>query len=159
MSLLQRALIRGLSISLCSSFARGARALSVPPAAALKELSADSAKPSSTTRLMLLSSGLTTPKHERAFKDLLSQAAAGSKPRIHMVVTGQLASSNETPEGSSRSPGELRRRRWADARKKGRLISSRLGVPVECIDCARSQGEDLQEAMRDAHCIWVAAIC
>ena len=30
----------------------------------------------------------------------------------------------------------------ADAKKKGRVIASDLGVEVECVDCARLQGDE-----------------
>ncbi|KAL3928691.1 MAG: hypothetical protein SGPRY_002282 [Prymnesium sp.] len=77
-----------------------------------------------------------------------------------MVVTAQLApsvreSSVDSSTGPRRSPGELRRRRWADARKKGRVISKELGVPVECIDCIRSDSGELRAALERSNCIWV----
>ena len=53
----------------------------------------DSVKP---PRLMLLSSGLTTPDLEATFRGMLHEAAAGAaEPRITMVVTGQMTPSNE----------------------------------------------------------------
>ena len=81
-----------------------------------------------------------------------------------MVVTAQMApsvrESADTPDtpaavAGKRTPGELRRRRWADAKKKGRVIASDLGVEVECVDCARLQGDELRAAIGDAACIWV----
>ena len=88
---------------------------------------------------------------------MLGDAAAGAPPSVTMVVTGQMAPSNETPEPGRkpRSAGELRRRRWADARKKGRLLGEQLGIEVKCVDCARTQGDELAKEVGDAHCLWV----
>ena len=80
----------------------------------------------------------------------------GAVPKIAMLVTAQMASSNEDSNGK-RSPGERRQRRWADALKKGREISAALNVDVECIDCAREDkpAELYREPLADAGCIWV----
>ena len=110
---------------------------------------------------MLLSSGLTTPELEATFRGMLCEAAAGAEPCITMVVTGQMTPSNEadlSDEASERKPksaGEKRRRRWYEARKKGRLLGAQLGVEVKCVDCAQTQGGDLEREIEGAHCIWV----
>ena len=113
-------------------------------------------------RLMLLSSGLTTPELEATFRGMLHEAAAGADPCVTMVVTGQMTPSNEAAvlpdEASERKPksaGEKRRRRWYEARKKGRLLGAQLGVEVRCVDCAQTQGADLERELEGAHCIWV----
>jgi len=130
-----------------------------------------SSAPPPPARLLLTSAGLTTPCLESTFRRMLQHATddgAGS-PNIAMLVTAQLApsSTRTSPdrdqdgnlirkEVSKRSPGELRRRRWADARKKGREIEQQLGVPVECIDCVREKDlEDARAALSTAGCIWV----
>lgn len=109
-------------------------------------------------RLMLLSSGLTTPELEANFRGMLRESAAGAEPCITMVVTAQMAPSNEADPPSECKPtsaGEKRRRRWYEARKKGRLLGAQLGVEVHCIDCAQTQGTDLEQELEGAHCIWV----
>merc|ERR1719291_1569914 len=70
-------------------------------------------------------------------------------------------SSASSDSQSKRSPGELRRRRWADARKKGRELQARLcaelgRVEVDLIDCARDDEQRLTEVIERAQCIWVA---
>lgn len=112
-------------------------------------------------RVLLTSSGLTSPSITQSFHRLLEDSRHPDvSPRIVMVVTAQLApsvreSSVDSSTGPRRSPGELRRRRWADARKKGRVISKELGVPVECIDCIRSDSGELRAALERSNCIWV----
>ena len=164
------------ALSLCAALVRGV-GISRPAVGRVPSLlmHSDIAKP---PRLMLLSSGLTTPHLEATFRGLLHEAAAGSKPCITMVVTGQMTPSNEAgakasrasrlalhmhnfalhvhsplhacpllgadlpDEASDRKPksaGEKRRRRWYEARKKGRLLGERLGVDVHCVDCAHTQ--------------------
>ena len=115
-----------------------------------------SAEPLPAPRLLLLSSGLATPELESTFRSMLNEAAAGAQPSITMVVTGQMAPSNETPEGErKKSPGERRQRRWADATKKGRVLAAQLGVEIHCVDCAKTQGEELARSLHGASCIWV----
>ena len=69
--------------------------------------------------------------------------------------------SNEAgpPDGASgrkpKSAGEKRRRRWYEARKKGRLLGAQLGVEVRCVDCAQTQGAELERELEGARCIWV----
>lgn len=115
-------------------------------------------------RLLLTSTGLTTASMRESFSRMLDAANApnAGPPRVAMVVTAQLApsvressSNDEEDKMPRRSPGELRRRRWADARKKSKVISSELGVIVDCIDCARSPAPELREALEGAACIWV----
>ena len=61
-------------------------------------------------RLLLVSSGLTTPELRSSFHKMLERASApGVTPKIAMLVTAQMAPSGTV---SKRSPGELRRRRW-----------------------------------------------
>jgi len=114
---------------------------------------------STSSRLMLTSSGLTTSELEKSFGSLFreaSKATGEAKPWIAMVVTAQMAPSNS---GSKRSPGELRRRRWADARKKGRQLQQQIagdvGAQVKCIDCAHDTTATISEAISQAQCIWV----
>ena len=168
--MLRRATVRTLSVSLCGTLFRGALGLVARPVgsatAALRPTEADgrggspgaSAEPV-PPRLLLLSSGLTTPELESTFRGMLSDAAAGEEPSITMVVTGQMAPSNETPEGgesqSKKSPGERRRRRWADATKKGKVLAAQLGVEINCVDCAKTQGDELERSLHGAHCVWV----
>ena len=109
-------------------------------------------------RLLLTSSGLVTPSLRGSFHSMLEGACGhGSDNRtIAMIVTASMASSNEDAS-SKRSPGELRRRRMADARKKGREIEALLGVPVECVDCARPEkAAEVERALSRAGCIWVS---
>ena len=122
-------------------------------------------------RLLLTSSGLTTPQLEASFQRMLKRAADGGagSASIAMLVTAQLAPSTSrvtqrdddggalvVQPSSKRSPGELRQRRWADACKKGRELQARLGVPVKCIDCTREQAlNDARSALSQAGCIWV----
>ena len=106
----------GLSLAATSTLVRGAASLSLRGGAA-------------TDRLLLLSSGLTTSEEEGRFRRMLRDAAAGTEPCITMVVTGQMAPSNESPEGApKKSPGEARRKRWADARKKNSALI--LTMPI-----------------------------
>lgn len=107
-------------------------------------------------RLLLTSDGLTTARLQQSFHRMLDKACDGasSDRSIAMLVTAAMVSSNED---SKRSPGDRRRRRWADARKKGRELEARLGVPVECIDCARPETiADAERALERAGCIWVS---
>lgn len=112
-------------------------------------------------RLLLTSSGLTTPALESSFRRMLSRVTAeGTRPKIAMLVTAQMCGSGEKSTSTNpkrRSPGELRRRRWADARKKGKEIEQALGIEVECIDCAREDqpAELYREPLSSAECIWV----
>merc|ERR1719291_567719 len=69
-------------------------------------------------------------------------------------------SSASSDSQSKRSPGELRRRRWADARKKGRELQAVLHAEigptiVDCIDCAKDDEARLSEAVQKAQCVWV----
>ena len=109
-------------------------------------------------RLLLVSSGLTTPSLEASFHRMIRCVSPdAAEPKIAMLVTASMCGSSS--DGSSkRSPGELRRRRWADARKKGRDIETQLGVPVECIDCAREDlpAERYMKPLATAECIWVS---
>ena len=107
---------------------------------------------SSAPRLLLTSSGLTTPALEASFRRMLESSSSVEPPRITMLVTAQMAPSG-TP--SARSPGELRRRRWTSAKKGGREVEAQLGLPVECIDCARDDVSSLTKALTGADCIWV----
>ena len=111
-------------------------------------------------RLLLTSSGLTTPKLESAFRRMLLRAAPEGPPKIALLVTAQMCGSDSEPTSTSskrRSPGELRRRRWADARKKGKELEQQLGIEVECVDCARDDRpvELYMEPLGSADCIWV----
>lgn len=104
-------------------------------------------------RLLLTSGGLTTPELEATFQRMLPERVA--EPRIAMLVTAQMAPSGAI---SARSPGDLRRRRWADAKKRGREVAAQVGLPVECIDCTTS--ERTETAVRalaadETACIWV----
>lgn len=169
--MLRRAAVRTLSVSLCGTLFRGAFGLVARPVgsgtATLRPIELDGrggntgagAEPV-TPRLLLLSSGLTTPELESTFRGMLSDVvSAGEQPSITMVVTGQMAPSNESPESggsqSKKSPGERRRRRWADATKKGRVLAAQLGVEINCVDCAKTHGEELERSLDGAHCIWV----
>jgi len=77
-----------------------------------------------------------------------------------MLVTAAMAPSSDG-SASKRSPGELRRRRWTDACKKGRLLEAALAVllgspvSVDCIDCAKDDAARLEESIRSASCVWV----
>ena len=106
-------------------------------------------------RLLLTSSGLTTPQLETSFQSMLREATIADRPpRIAMLVTAQMAPSMDST--SKRSPGELRRRRWADARKKGREVEAQLGIAVDCVDCARdADDESVMGPLSSAECIWV----
>jgi hypothetical protein len=84
-----------------------------------RPLSAAAAAP----RLLLTSSGLVTPALESSFhRMLLGAADGGTPPKIAMIITAQM-SGGRSDGASKRSPGDLRRRRWADARKKGREVT------------------------------------
>ena len=82
-------------------------------------------------------------------------------PTQTRTLTGQMTPSNEAgpPDGASgrkpKSAGEKRRRRWYEARKKGRLLGAQLGVEVRCVDCAQTQGAELERELEGARCIWV----
>jgi hypothetical protein len=82
------------------------------------------------------------------------------EPTVSMLVTAAMAPSSDGA-ASKRSPGELRRRRWADARKKGRVVEAELtallGSPVrvDCIDCAQDGTERVEGSLRSASCVWV----
>ena len=182
--------MRGLSLPLCAALARGAtlRPAFAPVCRAgpLRGV----VSPAEPPRLMLMSSGLTTPELEATFRGMLHEAGAGADPCITMVVTGQeeietltltftltrsltqtptltrtltgqMTPSNEAgpPDGASgrkpKSAGEKRRRRWYEARKKGRLLGAQLGVEVRCVDCAQTQGAELERELEGARCIWV----
>ena len=182
--------MRGLSLPLCAALARGATlrpAFAPVCRAGLLRGVVSHAEP---PRLMLMSSGLTTPELEATFRGMLHEAGAGADPCITMVVTGQeeietltltltltrsltqtptptrtltgqMTPSNEAgpPDGASgrkpKSAGEKRRRRWYEARKKGRLLGAQLGVEVRCVDCAQTQGAELERELEGARCIWV----
>ena len=78
-----------------------------------------------------------------------------------MLVTAQMCGSGQESSsisGKRRSSGELRRRRWADARKKGKELEQQLGIEVECVDCARMDrpAEEYETPLATAECIWVA---
>lgn len=109
-------------------------------------------------RLLLVSSGLTTDDLRQSFRRMLRSATADeAEPSIAMLVTASMCGSG-ADTSSKRSPGELRRRRWADAKRKGREIESALGVPVECVDCARADlpAERYIGPLSRAECIWVS---
>merc|ERR1712087_1051095 len=77
---------------------------------------------------------------------------------IALLVTAQLAPSRSNQ--SKRSPGELRQRRLADARKKGRELQSALDAVVgpcsiEIIDCANDAPDRLLDVISRASCVWV----
>ena len=113
------------------------------------------ASPCQEPRLLLTSSGLTTPELKASFFSMLRRASApGATPKIAMLVTAQMAPSG-TP--SKRSPGELRRRRWQTAVKNARAIEAELGVEIECVDCAKENQsiEDFERPLATAECIWV----
>ncbi|KAL1527032.1 hypothetical protein AB1Y20_015719 [Prymnesium parvum] len=153
-----------LALSCCDSTISSAmpRALPLLTRSRLLSMRGGASVDSPVRRLMLTSSGLTTPQLEQKFRQLMEASTPPSAPsRIAMIVTAQLAPSVQetaSPDAaltSKRSPGELRRRRLADARKKGRLISAQLGVPVECIDCLRVEPAELRASLEGASCIWV----
>ena len=81
--------MRGLSLPLCAALARGAtlRPAFAPVCRAgpLRGV----VSPAEPPRLMLMSSGLTTPELEATFRGMLHEAGAGADPCITMVVTGQ----------------------------------------------------------------------
>ena len=123
---------------------------------------------SPTSRLFLTSSGLTTPLLQAKFGSMLRTAAdssaSGETLRIAMLVTAQMASSapaTAATAASKRSPGELRRRRWANARKSARDfqedLTAFMGAPVqvEPIDCARDHLSQLTSAIESSQCVWV----
>ena len=84
-----RGLRIGLSLPLCAALARGAtlRPAFAPVCRAgpLRGV----VSPAEPPRLMLMSSGLTTPELEATFRGMLHEAGAGADPCITMVVTGQ----------------------------------------------------------------------
>eukprot|EP00966_Prymnesium_polylepis_P087939 2034491-Prymnesium_polylepis.1 len=140
------------------------RALSTLAQARRGRLLSMSAPAAAQPRLLLTSTGLSTPQLEQAFVRMLDASCPpAAPPKIAMLVTAQLAPSvresaepaDDDAAASKRSPGELRRRRWADAKKKGRVLSEQLGVPIECVDCLRSEGSQLRDALEGANCIWV----
>lgn len=123
---------------------------------------------SPTSRLFLTSSGLTTPLLRAKFGSMLRTAAdssaSGETLRIAMLVTAQMASSapaTAATAASKRSPGELRRRRWANARKSARDfqedLTAFMGAPVQVdpIDCARDHLSQLTSAIESSQCVWV----
>ena len=104
-------------------------------------------------KLILTSSGLTTPELELSFFNMLKRVSSpNTQPYIAMLVTAQMSPSGTV---SKRSPGELRRRRWTTAKKNGADIGSQLGLPVECIDCAKDDASTLERTLSGAECIWV----
>ena len=121
----------------------------------LSSVAACAGASSTHPRLLLVSSGLTTPTLKESFHRMLSQSSPGNSPKVAMLVTASMCGSGEQSTGK-RSPGQLRQRRWADARKKGKELEQVLGVEVECCDCAREDRPELAEPLRSADCIWVA---
>ena len=114
-------------------------------------------------QLLLVSSGLTSPALESSFRRMMQRASsAEAPPKIAMLVTAQMCSiGGGDGSGGGKKPksaGDIRRKRWADARKKGRELQAQLGIDVECIDCAREDrpAELYREPLSTAECIWVA---
>lgn len=117
-----------------------------------------SASHSAAPQLLLVSSGLMTDSLRQSFRRMLRVATADdAEPSIAMLVTASMCGSG-SDASSKRSPGELRRRRWADAKKKGREVENALGVRVECVDCAREDlpAEQYMGPLSRAECIWVS---
>ena len=79
---------------------------------------------------------------------------ATGPPRVCCVVTAQMAPSGGA---STRSPGELRRRRWADAKKKSKLLAAELGCEFESVDAASPNflPAKLEAAVESCDCVWV----
>ena len=111
-------------------------------------------------RLLLTSGGLETVHLREQFQRMLAAARAErpqatGPPRVCCVVTAQMAPSGGV---STRSPGELRRRRWADAKKKSRLLSQALHAEFESVDCANAKtfpAAKLEACVERADCVWV----
>ena len=88
-------------------------------------------------KLILTSSGLVTPKLEASFRRMLLRVPSSGNqaaPKIAMLVTAQMCGSGQESSsisGKRRSSGELRRRRWADARKKGKELEQQLALQQE----------------------------
>ena len=95
----------------------------------LSSVAACAGASSTHPRLLLVSSGLTTPTLKESFHRMLSQSSPGNSPKVAMLVTASMCGSGEQSTGK-RSPGQLRQRRWADARKKGKELEQVLGVEV-----------------------------
>ena len=111
-------------------------------------------------RLLLTSAGISTQNHKEAFCDLFKLAKdAAQQPRVTVLATAMMAPSNS--KNTNRSPGELRRRRWADARKKVNVLQTYISelvgeqIDVTCVDCARDEIEIVEEALCASRCIWV----
>ena len=110
-------------------------------------------------RLLLTSGGLETVQLREQFQRLLAAARAErpqatGPPRVCCVVTAQMAPSGGA---STRSPGELRRRRWADAKKKSKLLAAELGAEFESVDAASPNfpPAKLEAAVASCDCVWV----
>lgn len=134
--------------ALTSRHARLGRPLSASRHAPLRAAAA------SPPSLLLTSGGLTTRALEEAFHRMLPETE--TERRIAMLATAQMAPSGEP---SARSAGDRRRRRWADAKKRGRELSAQLGMPVDVVDCGTA--EKAAEAERvlgaaETACVWVA---
>ena len=110
-------------------------------------------------RLLLTSGGLETVQLREQFQRMLAAARAerpqaAGPPRVCCVVTAQMAPSGGV---STRSPGELRRRRWADAKKKSKLLAAELGAEFESVDAASPNfpPAKLEAAVAACDCVWV----
>ena len=79
----------GLSLPLCAALARGATLRPAFAPVCRTGLLRSVVSPEEPPRLMLMSSGLTTPELEATFRGMLHEAGAGADPCITMVVTGQ----------------------------------------------------------------------
>ncbi len=147
-------MLLGATLALTATAAASRVTMRAAAAAAAAPKSSTPLGAASAPRLILTSSGLTSASLESSFHSILARCTyeASVEPKVAMLVTAQMAPSGKP---STRSPGDLRRRRWADARKKGRELAAQIGLPVECVDCNTQYPKGDLSLLETAPVIWV----
>mmetsp|Transcript_102038 Transcript_102038/g.176996 ORF Transcript_102038/g.176996 Transcript_102038/m.176996 type:complete len:323 (-) Transcript_102038:226-1194(-) len=115
-------------------------------------MSGDGSK--SAPRLLLTSTGLTSPALESRFKQMLAAACQDEPQKIVFLATPLVCLSGAP---SDKTPTQRLNKRWTTTKKGAKELGKQLGVEVECVDCSKDgdRVENCKKAISTAKCIWV----
>lgn len=108
-------------------------------------------------RLILTSTGLTSPSLESRFHKMLSSAQSGTDQPKRIVYLATPLTALTGQSETNKTVAQRLKKKWQNARRGAKELGQELGVEVECVDCSKDgqRLEDCKKAISTAQCIWV----